>query len=242
MGTLPPPIDHDRTKIVVVLHKHAVFYLMIKKNRYKKEESKAPTKTTTTTRKPVIPTKAPIRTTTTRKPVIPTKVPKTTPKPVKETLPTKVPTRSPIVQLPPPVLEDPLFLRLKSIIAPTSTDLAKFNSMTSPQTLAFKWIQKDSYSKISGLSLQRIIERYALAVFYYGNNGKNWKKSSCFSFLTEGSICSWQVPINFFGENSTCAMTAGVYCVGNEVVHSFYMSNRIGRSEWTRESTFWITS
>jgi len=149
-----------------------------------KAPTRAPTRAPTGAPSTRVPTRAPTRS--------PTRPP--TPSPVAPTRsPTRVPTLSPAGSTQAPVLQDPLFTRLESFIAPTPADRAKFSQVTSPQAQAFAWLKDDSYSKKAGLLISTIVECYALAVFYFSTNGKDRTPDSPFkfSFLTNASVCTW---------------------------------------------------
>ena len=68
---------------------------------------------------------------------------------------------------------------------------------TLPQGKAFQWICNDPFSSpLVGNDNDRIIQRYALAVFYYSTNGDNWKINS--GWLSDSDECTtfWK-GINF---------------------------------------------
>jgi len=83
------------------------------------------------------------------------------------------------------------------IIEKGISSASSFNSESSPQSLALKWL-KDSESKDGEKILvpdaPGIVDRYILAVFYYGSmkksGNKKWKSSE--HWLSNQGVCSWE--------------------------------------------------
>jgi len=57
---------------------------------------------------------------------------------------------------------------------------------SSPQSRAFKWIYDNN---ASGLSERRLVQRWALASFYYGTNGDEWNEKT--GWMESGDECQW---------------------------------------------------
>ena len=73
----------------------------------------------------------------------------------------------------------------------TSTDTSLLQDETSPQGQAYQWIKGDTSSGQGTFSDDQILDRYALAVLYYGTSGNSWSPSSSFDFLLPLSHCEW---------------------------------------------------
>jgi hypothetical protein len=59
----------------------------------------------------------------------------------------------------------------------------------SPQQIAFEWLVLDQMATDPILSEDRIIQRFALAVFYFSTSGMNWTTSTL--WLTLNNECDW---------------------------------------------------
>mmetsp|Transcript_26413 Transcript_26413/g.64362 ORF Transcript_26413/g.64362 Transcript_26413/m.64362 type:complete len:367 (-) Transcript_26413:119-1219(-) len=58
-----------------------------------------------------------------------------------------------------------------------------------PQGKALKWLKSDTGSKVDVTPAHIMVERYAMAIFYYATDGPNWEEQA--GFLTQPSICEW---------------------------------------------------
>ncbi|CAJ1935905.1 unnamed protein product [Cylindrotheca closterium] len=58
-----------------------------------------------------------------------------------------------------------------------------------PQGKALKWLKSDTGSLVDVTPADVMVERYAMAVFYYATDGPNWEEQA--GFLTQPSICEW---------------------------------------------------
>jgi hypothetical protein len=101
---------------------------------------------------------------------------KSTPSPTSETAaPTPTPTSE-------------RFASLKELIKSVSFDGgAALSDPLSPQYKALKWL--DGNEELEESSIQKTIQRYALAVFYYSTSGETWTKS--YGWLTGQDECTW---------------------------------------------------
>ena len=80
--------------------------------------------------------------------------------------------------------------RVDNLITSFTTDMSLLQDETSPQGQAYQWIKGDS-SVQKTFSDEDILDRYALAVLYYGTNGNSWSSTSSFDFLLPISHCEW---------------------------------------------------
>ncbi|CAB9505242.1 LRR receptor-like serine threonine-protein kinase [Seminavis robusta] len=86
------------------------------------------------------------------------------------------------------------YLQVHPVTAP-----GVFEHAHSPQSLAASWIAQDSLSVGLQLSDPKLLQRYALATFYFATGGDNWEQcgrnsAACSSnnpWLTDGDDCSW---------------------------------------------------
>ncbi|CAB9505241.1 Leucine rich repeat N-terminal domain [Seminavis robusta] len=85
------------------------------------------------------------------------------------------------------------YLRALPVTAPSV-----FDDPFSPQSLAVSWIAHDSFSTGLRLSDPRLLQRYALATFYFATGGDNWEQCgrespSCSTnpWLTDADSCTW---------------------------------------------------
>jgi hypothetical protein len=80
------------------------------------------------------------------------------------------------------------FASLKALVESVSFDGgATLSDPLSPQYKALKWL--DGNEKLEEYSIQRRLQRYTLAVFYYSTNGENWTESG--GWLTDEDECTW---------------------------------------------------
>mmetsp|Transcript_7921 Transcript_7921/g.19123 ORF Transcript_7921/g.19123 Transcript_7921/m.19123 type:complete len:527 (+) Transcript_7921:65-1645(+) len=83
-----------------------------------------------------------------------------------------------------------------------------------PQTKALNWLTtQDGGSSITTNSTSDLLQRYAMAVFYYAMDGDNWNQNT--TFLSDASVCDWG---SSYGD--------GVTCNGAGQVTSFRLFNR----------------
>jgi len=69
-----------------------------------------------------------------------------------------------------------------------------------PQTLALNWLTKeDAGSNLTTSSTADLLQRYAMAVFYFAMDGDNWNQNT--TFLSEASVCDWG---SSYGDGVTC--------------------------------------
>mmetsp|Transcript_28613 Transcript_28613/g.34918 ORF Transcript_28613/g.34918 Transcript_28613/m.34918 type:complete len:475 (+) Transcript_28613:110-1534(+) len=61
---------------------------------------------------------------------------------------------------------------------------------TSPQYLAMDWITNQDGANMTLKEVDKIRERYALAVFYYSTQGESWKHQ--YNFLSDKDVCEWK--------------------------------------------------
>jgi len=88
------------------------------------------------------------------------------------------------------------------------------NDATSPKRLALDWMVQDPYTLDLLDDNDRIVQRFALAVFYYSTHGPtSWKWRNRARWLRSSSECDW-------GEQETpgAAVSDGVGCTRNDVV------------------------
>jgi hypothetical protein len=97
-----------------------------------------------------------------------------------------------------PTSGDPFVEELRSLIDLSADELLLFTDPTSPQSQALTWLKNDTIATSSaggGRSQQTLIERYALAVFYYSTSGSKWVEYGLLNygklFLSDDSICTW---------------------------------------------------
>lgn len=102
-----------------------------------------------------------------------------------------------------PVQSDPLFEELSPFIIETEEDLLVFRDPLSPQSLALTWLQDDPITMNPGRSIEKVLERYALAVFYYSTSGPSWTVGSF--MLTDEDVCEWN-------DQRNRSTPFGIYC------------------------------
>ena len=95
---------------------------------------------------------------------------------------TPVPSASPTTMAPTTFAD-----RISSLVRAYSGDEV-FQDESSPQSQGLQWITIDA-SSIDDISDDEILERYALAVLYFGNNGQRWPGVT--NFLLPTSHCEW---------------------------------------------------
>jgi len=86
-----------------------------------------------------------------------------------------------------PVPLETLMEELRFWIAPTEADELPFMDHASPQSQALAWLQDDPITQTPGRSTRTVLERYALAVFYYSTSGPSWRVD----FLSRDDACTW---------------------------------------------------
>lgn len=80
---------------------------------------------------------------------------------------------------------------LRTVVLETYENTSAFENPESPQSLALAWLLQDNFtaSLSQGNGTTKILERYALAVFYYSTDGVNWDDDM--KFLSSNDTCSW---------------------------------------------------
>lgn len=58
-----------------------------------------------------------------------------------------------------------------------------------PQAKALNWLKTDTGSLVDVTPPHVMVERFAMAVFYFATDGPNWEHKA--GFLTQPSICEW---------------------------------------------------
>ena len=64
-----------------------------------------------------------------------------------------------------------------------------WSNPASPQYRALDWLSNDDNFQTDNLPIDRVVQRYSLATFYYALDGENWDND--FHFLTNVSECLW---------------------------------------------------
>eukprot|EP00592_Proboscia_alata_P015579 CAMPEP_0194394034 /NCGR_PEP_ID=MMETSP0174-20130528/123631_1 /TAXON_ID=216777 /ORGANISM="Proboscia alata, Strain PI-D3" /LENGTH=852 /DNA_ID=CAMNT_0039189789 /DNA_START=100 /DNA_END=2654 /DNA_ORIENTATION=+ len=80
------------------------------------------------------------------------------------------------------------FSTAMEIFVPISGEESLKNE-TSPQYLAMDWIVNHDGANMALKEEDKIIQRYALAVFYFSTQGKNWNHQ--YNFLSDKDVCAW---------------------------------------------------
>ena len=80
---------------------------------------------------------------------------------------------------------DSVISLIQSRIASTS-----FSNASSPQNQALDWILTDPYSSYE-LSDDRLVQRFALATFYYSTDGDEWTNHDVDQWLNSTNECLW---------------------------------------------------
>lgn len=135
-----------------------------------------------------------------------------------ESLPTSMPSLAPSTN--PRVVD--VREEILSIIAPNeTTDREAFNNPSSPQSVALNWIETDPISLSIGRPTQRVVERYALAVFYFATNGPTWTQRN-FGYLSSAEVCQWNNRLDPMVDDEAF----GVYCgLNSRVSHILLRDN-----------------
>jgi hypothetical protein len=120
-----------------------------------------------------MPTTVPTRSPSSRPTVFPTAG---TPAPIQTSPPSKAPTESAAIN------------ELKALLLETSPDsFISLQDVSSPQYQALDWLLEDPfYSTYSG---PRVVQRWAMAAFFFSTNGINWDQSD--NWLGDMNECSW---------------------------------------------------
>ena len=138
----------------------------------------APTNGPRTNMPATVPTRSPSSRPTTRSPSNgPTVFPTVgTPSPINTPPPSKAPTESAIMN------------EIKTILLQASPDsFESLQDVSSPQYQALDWLLEDPfYSTYSGA---RVVQRWAMATFFFSTNGNNWDQSD--NWLGDMNECSW---------------------------------------------------
>jgi hypothetical protein len=128
-----------------------------------------------------------------------------------------IPTASPVsettTKAPAPDNDDDSvrFQTLLTKIGPTISDTpsALSTDKTTPQYQALNWLANSDISNLdfNMTPMQLLVERYALAAFYYSTNGKAWGNG--FNFLSGSNVCDWNNGMK------------GVFCLNKRVAELF---------------------
>lgn len=114
---------------------------------------------------------------------------------------TESPTQSPTEKSDPiqdssnPFHASPKQARLYSAIAPAvaSPYFYMENQTSVSEYRAWKWLSEEDFSEDTldeySTPTWKIVERYAIAVFYYATNGQGWTNQ--YNFLSNSSVCDW---------------------------------------------------
>ena len=114
---------------------------------------------------------------------------------------TESPTQSPTEKTDPiedssnPFHGSPKQARLYSAIAPAvaSPYFYMANHTSVSEYRAWKWLSEEDFSEDTldeySTPAWKIVERYAIAVFYYATNGQGWINQ--YNFLSDSSVCDW---------------------------------------------------
>lgn len=89
----------------------------------------------------------------------------------------------------PAAIDPTIAAQLFRLLVPESFDNgASILSEGSPQSLAFQWLASNP-TLFTTYADQQIIQRYALATFYFSTDGKNWLNGK--GWLSDASECTW---------------------------------------------------
>jgi hypothetical protein len=125
---------------------------------------------------------------------VPTHSPSSRPTVFPTVFPTIFPTAgtpAPTIETPPPSeapMEESAKNEMKAILLQASPDsFESLDDVSSPQYRALDWLLEDPlYSTYSGA---RVVQRWAMATFFFSTNGNNWDQSD--NWLGEMNECSW---------------------------------------------------
>lgn len=82
-------------------------------------------------------------------------------------------------------------LRIITSLSPDS--ISEIGTIDSPQYEAFEWVANDP--DYMNLSVQRIVQRWAMAVFYFSTNGESWDENATIqaenAWLSDSHECHW---------------------------------------------------
>jgi len=92
----------------------------------------------------------------------------------------------------------------------------------SPQYLAMDWIVNHDGANMTLTEVDKIIQRYALAVLYYSTQGKSWKHQ--LKFLSDKNVCEWK-GFDFFND---CTGVLECNKEGNVVQLELWFENLTG--------------
>jgi hypothetical protein len=113
--------------------------------------------------------------------------------------PSTVPSSSPSIAKRPTTAPVPRLEAFRSVLLNNSiSSIHLLNQPGSAQYEALNWLANDDEAMLVPTApLESIINRYVLAVIYFGNSGTKWTNGS--NFLSPGSICSWHNAVNGTG-------------------------------------------
>lgn len=102
--------------------------------------------------------------------------------------------------------EERLLSELRSWIIRTDQEESRFQDASSPHYRALQWLSTDNITLSGDRPTTTILERYVLALLYFGTDGPNWTRQDL-NFLTESSVCEWnnKIPPDRLGG-------LGIYC------------------------------
>lgn len=99
------------------------------------------------------------------------------------------PTMKPITSVNAPLVADPFRFVADLIVQQSSASTRALGNQLSPQYRALVWSTDDLRGFSTSLSEERILQRWALAVFFFGLGGEAWVNRD--GWLTSANECSW---------------------------------------------------
>ena len=125
-----------------------------------------------------------------------------------------------------PSTENPRVIALRTelfpVIVPLDTveEQEPFADPSSPQSMAWHWIELDPISLSSTTSTERVMERYVLAVLYYATNGPAWIRNN-FGYLSSADVCQWNNGLDPWLDT----LALGIFCSLESVSHILLHDN-----------------
>ena len=80
---------------------------------------------------------------------------------------------------------------VEAIIRQNTDDVSVLTDTNSPQSKAKKWLIETDELRVCPKRSLKVIQRYALAVFYYSTGGDEWGPSKAPTFLSDSDECDW---------------------------------------------------